>query len=243
MNIILLERVGNLGDLGDQVVVKNGYARNYLIPIGKAVRATEANRKTFETRRAELERVANAKLTGAAERAAKLAGQRVTVIARASDEGRLYGSVGTVEIARALTEAVLPVAKSEVRLPEGCDPHGGRARGRCPPARRRRRDRAGGGGGGVDRVLGRRPRPRRGAASGGRRNRPPVVALASLSSIRTDRQASSASSPLRVPGGVRRKVPGRLDEGGPEGGFSLPRDHLTARPWPNPHTLCKPSRT
>lgn len=119
MNIILLERIGKLGDLGQEVVVKNGYARNYLIPTGKAVRATDDNRKMFEDRRAELEKAANAKATDANERALALADQSVTIVARASDEGKLYGSVGTAEIAGALTDAILPVAKSEVRLPEG----------------------------------------------------------------------------------------------------------------------------
>ena len=119
MNIILLERVSNLGDLGEEVSVRRGYARNYLIPTGQAVLATDANRAQFESRRAELERVANAKLTDASERASKLVDRGVTIVARASEEGNLYGSVGTVEIARALTESILPVAKSEVRMPEG----------------------------------------------------------------------------------------------------------------------------
>ena len=119
MNIILMERISNLGDLGEEVVVKNGYARNYLIPTGRAVRATRDNRTVFEGRRAELERIANAKLTDASDRAAALAEKSVTIVARASDEGKLYGSVGTAEIARALTEGVLPVSKSEVRMPEG----------------------------------------------------------------------------------------------------------------------------
>ncbi len=119
MNIILLERVGNLGDLGEEVAVKNGYARNYLIPTGKAVQANRDNRRVFEARREELERIANAKLTDAGQRAAKLVDCSVTIVARAGDEGKLYGSVGTAEIARAITDAVLPVSKSEVRLPEG----------------------------------------------------------------------------------------------------------------------------
>ena len=119
MNVILLERVSNLGDLGEQVSVRRGYARNYLIPTGQAVLATGDNRQQFETRRTELELVANAKLTGASERAAKLVDRSVTIVARASEEGKLYGSVGTVEIAHALTNAVLPVTKSEVRMPEG----------------------------------------------------------------------------------------------------------------------------
>ena len=119
MDIILLERVSNLGDLGEEVAVKNGYARNFLIPTGKAVQATTDNRAVFEERRAELQAAANAKLTDASERAAALADQRVAIVARASDEGKLYGSVGTADIAEALSQAVLPVAKSEVRMPEG----------------------------------------------------------------------------------------------------------------------------
>ena len=119
MNIILLERVSNLGGLGEEVAVKNGYARNFLIPTGKAVHATPDNRAVFEARRAELEKAANAKLTDANERAAALADRRVTIVARASEEGKLYGSVGTADIAQALSEAVLSVTKSEVRMPEG----------------------------------------------------------------------------------------------------------------------------
>lgn len=119
MNVILLERITNIGDLGQEVSVKNGFARNYLIPTGRAVRATAGNRAVFEERRAELEKAANAKLTDAHQRAEKLVDQRVTIVARASEEGRLYGSVGPAEISRALTDAVLPVAKSEVRMPDG----------------------------------------------------------------------------------------------------------------------------
>lgn len=119
MNVILLERVSNLGDLGEEVAVKGGYARNFLIPSGKAVRATAENREVFEARREELEKAANAKLTDANDRAAQLVDRTVTIVARASDEGKLYGSVGTTEIARALTEAVLPIAKGEVRMPDG----------------------------------------------------------------------------------------------------------------------------
>ena len=119
MNIILLERISNLGHLGEEVAVKNGYARNYLIPTGKAVRANAENRKEFEGRREELERAANAKLTDANDRAAKLVDRSVVIVARASEEGKLYGSVGTAEIARALSDSILPVAKAEVRMPEG----------------------------------------------------------------------------------------------------------------------------
>lgn len=119
MNIILLERVSNLGDLGEEVSVRRGFARNYLIPTGRAVLATNDNRAQFESRRVELERVANAKLTDASERASKLVERSVTIVARASEEGKLYGSVGTTDIAQALTDTILPVAKSEVRMPEG----------------------------------------------------------------------------------------------------------------------------
>ena len=99
MNIILLERVRNLGDLGQEVTVAPGYGRNFLIPQGKAVRATKDNRTQFETQRSELEQVANDRLQSARDRAAKLVGGAVSLAARASEEGRLYGSIGTREIA------------------------------------------------------------------------------------------------------------------------------------------------
>jgi large subunit ribosomal protein L9 len=119
MNIILLERVTNLGDLGDEVVVKSGFARNFLIPKGKAVRASRENREVFEARRAELERVALERLGGAQGRAAKLQGVVVTIAAKAGDEGKLYGSVGTHDIAEALATQGAEVAKSEIRMPQG----------------------------------------------------------------------------------------------------------------------------
>jgi len=119
MNVILLERVTNLGDLGDEVAVKGGFARNFLIPQGKAVRASEQNRAVFEARRAELERIAAERLGGAQARAAKLEGVSITIAAKAGDEGKLYGSVGTHDIAEALTALGTEVAKSEVRLPQG----------------------------------------------------------------------------------------------------------------------------
>ena len=119
MNVILMERVSNLGDLGEEVVVKNGFARNFLIPTGRAVRATDANRAVFEGRRAELEHAANEKLAGAQARAAQLEDQVVSIVVRASEEGKLYGSVGTVEIANALGRSGLEVSKAEVRMPEG----------------------------------------------------------------------------------------------------------------------------
>ena len=119
MNVILLERIGKLGDLGDEVVVKSGFARNYLIPQGRAVRATEENRKGFEERRAELEAAALKRRSAAEQRAAALTDQEVTVVARASEEGKLYGSVGTQEVAEALVAKKLEVTKAEVRMPEG----------------------------------------------------------------------------------------------------------------------------
>jgi len=119
MNIILLERIVNLGDLGDEVAVKSGFARNFLIPKGKAVRASKENRAVFEARRAELERVAQERLGEAQGRAAKLAGVAVTISAKAGDEGKLYGSVGTHDIAEALVAQGADVAKSEIRMPAG----------------------------------------------------------------------------------------------------------------------------
>jgi large subunit ribosomal protein L9 len=119
MDIILLERVRNLGNLGDEVSVKNGYGRNFLIPQGKAVRATAANREVFEGRRAELEAQAAAQLKAAEDRAAGLAELVLTITARASDEGKLFGSVGSREIADAVTEAGQEVSKDEVLLPVG----------------------------------------------------------------------------------------------------------------------------
>lgn len=119
MNVILLERIGNLGNLGDEVNVRGGFARNYLIPQGKAVRATPENRQQFEARREELERAAAERTRAAEDRAVTLQGTEITIAARAGDEGRLYGSVGTREIAEALTALGKSVDKSEVRLPEG----------------------------------------------------------------------------------------------------------------------------
>lgn len=119
MNIILLERIVNLGDLGDEVAVKSGFARNFLIPKGKAVRASKENRAVFEARRAELERVAQERMGEAQGRAAKLSGVVVTISAKAGDEGKLYGSVGTQDIADALAAQGAEVAKSEIRMPAG----------------------------------------------------------------------------------------------------------------------------
>ena len=119
MNIILLERVANLGDLGDEVAVKAGYARNFLIPQGKAARATDENRVVFEARRTELEQAALQLMGEAERRAVQLVDASVTVVAKSGEEGKLYGSVGTQDIADALAEQGIEVARSEVRMPEG----------------------------------------------------------------------------------------------------------------------------
>jgi len=119
MNVILMERIGNLGDLGDEVAVKPGFARNFLIPQGKAVRATDDNRAVFEERRAELERLANERMSEAQERAGRLEGLALTIVVKAGDEGKLYGSVGTQDIADAVAAKGLEIEKSEVKLPEG----------------------------------------------------------------------------------------------------------------------------
>jgi large subunit ribosomal protein L9 len=119
MNVILLEKVHNLGELGEQVKVKAGYGRNFLIPQGKAVAATADNVAKFETRRAELEKLAAEKLAAAEARKASLDGMVVTIAQKAGDEGKLFGSVGTSDIARAVTDAGIELSKSEVRLPEG----------------------------------------------------------------------------------------------------------------------------
>lgn len=120
MEVILLENIGNLGGLGDKVDVKAGYGRNYLIPKGKAVPATGANVAEFEARRAELERVAAETLTAAQKRAEALGAlDTITIEANAGEEGKLFGSVGTRDIAEAVSAAGCELDKSEVRLPEG----------------------------------------------------------------------------------------------------------------------------
>jgi large subunit ribosomal protein L9 len=120
MEVILLENIGKLGDLGDKVNVKPGYGRNFLIPQGKAVPATEANVAEFEARRAELEATASAAVASAEARAAQLAELDViTVTANAGEEGKLFGSIGTRDIADAVTAAGVEITKAEVRLPEG----------------------------------------------------------------------------------------------------------------------------
>lgn len=120
MEVILLEKVGKLGDIGDTANVKAGYGRNYLIPQGKAVFATEANIADFELRRADLEAAAASKLTEANARAEKLAAiKTVTITAIAGDEGKLFGSVGTRELETAINAAGGDITKSEINLPEG----------------------------------------------------------------------------------------------------------------------------
>ncbi|RUO40695.1 50S ribosomal protein L9 [Pseudidiomarina aestuarii] len=120
MEIILLDKVANLGGLGDQVAVKSGYARNFLFPQGKAVPATQANIKVFEERRAELEAKIAADLAAAEERAAQVnALEAVVISSKAGDEGKLFGSIGTRDIADAITAAGVAVKKSEVLLPNG----------------------------------------------------------------------------------------------------------------------------
>ena len=119
MQVILLERVHNLGNLGDQVVVKPGYGRNFLIPKNKAVSATEANIAKFEARRQELEAKADAEKAAAETRATGLTELAVTIAARAGDEGKLFGSIGTRDLADAISQAGAAVAKSEIRLPNG----------------------------------------------------------------------------------------------------------------------------
>lgn len=120
MQVILLDKIGNLGGLGDTVNVKSGYARNFLIPQGKAVMATKGNVEMFEARRAELEAKVAEQLAAAEARAEKVNALEAVVIAsKAGDEGKLFGSIGTRDIAEAITAAGVEVAKSEVRLPEG----------------------------------------------------------------------------------------------------------------------------
>ena len=119
MQVILLEKIVNLGNLGDLVNVKPGYARNYLVPQGLATVATEESLKSFEERRLELEKASADKLQAAQARSSELSGQSVEIASRASDEGRLFGSVGLVEITEAFAAKGLTLNRSEVQLPEG----------------------------------------------------------------------------------------------------------------------------
>ena len=117
MQVILLDKIARLGGLGDTVEVKSGFARNYLIPQGKAVMATKANLEVFETRRAELEAKLAGVLAAAEARAAQIAAlENVTIESKSGDEGKLFGSIGTRDVAEAITAAGVAVAKSEVRM-------------------------------------------------------------------------------------------------------------------------------
>ena len=119
MDVILLDKVANLGNLGDRVSVRSGYARNFLLPKGKATLATAANVARFEARRAELEKAANDQLAAAEQRKAKLEGFRLQITAKAGSEGKLFGSIGTADIAEAASAAGQALQRAEVRLPNG----------------------------------------------------------------------------------------------------------------------------
>ncbi len=119
MEVILLEKVGKLGGLGDKVTVKSGYGRNYLVPQGKAVPANAANVEQFEARRAELEKAAADKLAAAQARADKINELQLSVTAQAGDEGKLFGSIGARDLAELATGAGIEITKAEIRLPTG----------------------------------------------------------------------------------------------------------------------------
>ena len=123
MEVILLEKIANLGNLGDKVTIKSGYGRNYLVPQGKAVAATAKKIAEFEARRAELEKAAAEKLSAAQKLGNELSKLQIVITHKAGDEGRLFGSVGTHNIAEAVTAAGVPVEKHEVRLPHGAIRH------------------------------------------------------------------------------------------------------------------------
>ena len=119
MEVILLEKIANLGELGQVVKVKDGYARNFLIPQGKAKRATEENRKAFEARRAELEQAQAAALAKAQERAGKLDGLTLQITQKAGPDGRLFGSVTNYDIVEALKKQGHEVERAQIRMPQG----------------------------------------------------------------------------------------------------------------------------
>jgi len=119
MEVILLENIKNLGKFGKKVQVAKGFGRNYLIPQGKAVPATTDNIARFESQRADLEKAAMEKMQAAHERAAQINSVQLLIKARAADEGKLYGSIGTFELAKAFQEKGIEVAKHEIRLPNG----------------------------------------------------------------------------------------------------------------------------
>ena len=123
MEVILLEKIANLGNLGDRVTIKSGYGRNYLVPQGKAVAATANKIVEFEARRAELEKAAAEKLSAAQKLGTELSKLEVVISHKAGDEGRLFGSVGTINIAEAITAAGIAVEKHQIRLPHGTIRH------------------------------------------------------------------------------------------------------------------------
>ena len=125
MQVILLEKVVNVGDLGEVVKVKQGYARNYLIPKGKAKRATPENIKLLEEKRAELEKAAAQRLATAQEQAAKIEGMQITISQKAGVDGRLFGSVTNVDIVEALAAKGITIEKGSIRMPEGTLKHVG----------------------------------------------------------------------------------------------------------------------
>jgi large subunit ribosomal protein L9 len=119
MDIILLQKVANLGNIGDRVKVRSGYGRNFLLPQGKATLATPDNIKRFEERRAELEKAAREHLVSATERSEAMKDFKLTITAKAGTEGKLFGSIGTADIAEACQKAGFKVERSEVRMPNG----------------------------------------------------------------------------------------------------------------------------
>jgi large subunit ribosomal protein L9 len=119
MDIILLQKVANLGNIGDRVKVKSGFGRNYLLPHGKATLATPDNVKRFEARRAELEKAAHEHMSSAEQRAEALKEFKLVIASKAGTEGKLFGSIGTADIAEAATKAGIKIERSEVRLPNG----------------------------------------------------------------------------------------------------------------------------
>jgi large subunit ribosomal protein L9 len=119
MDVILLQKVANLGNIGDRVKVRSGYGRNFLLPGGKATLATPDNVKRFEARREELEKLAREQMSSAEERAAAMKDFKLTISAKAGTEGKLFGSIGTSDVAEAATKAGFKVERSEVRMPNG----------------------------------------------------------------------------------------------------------------------------
>jgi large subunit ribosomal protein L9 len=119
MNIILLEKIQNLGKLGDRISVKSGYARNYLLPKGKAVLATPQNVAIFEERRAALEKAEAELLAKAQARSEAISGKSITISVKAGEEGKLFGSVGTADIAEAAQQAGIDLTRQEIRMPDG----------------------------------------------------------------------------------------------------------------------------